>query len=350
MNVLKDNPNVIGWYVMDEPMGGGENMEEMKKHLEESYIRIREIDPTRPVYLLDYGQHRETIKYCDVFVADVYQRGDSAVAVSLIIEPLTQNHPRVSTFELACAYESGGVFPPVKTIRASVYRGIEAGHSYGTGYYSISDAIGHGTSSKRPLYEHESWEDIKTLSSEEIPVMFELYGGDGVTVWNESREGELYKELIWKTWYNEKGEWYFFAHNRGEANIIKDILLTNKEGTLSICSFSAEPLGLTPNATSGKDKISVILKKEEIVLYKITPKSIRILHDGTADMYAGVYAENGRELIAFSVASNTEKGIEISVPEGGEGYAEVFLFKPGTMQPQNAKRRFSLGLFAKKRG
>lgn len=344
MNALKDDPNVIGWSVMDEPMGSGENMEEMKKHLEESYIRIREIDPTRPVYLLDYGQHRETIKYCDVFVADVYQRGDSASGVSQIIEPLTKNHPRVSTFELAATFESGGVFPPLKTIRASVYRGLEAGGSYGTGYYSISDAIGQSGGTKTPLYELDVWDDIKTLSSEELPVLFRYYGGDGVHLWNRGKTGDLYAELLWETWYTDDGEMYFMAHNRGDKRLITKVSLLREDGKVGIGAFTAEPVGLTSGGTSGDGEINLILGKEDIVLYKIKPKNLRIPYEDTADLYASLYKEGSREIISFSAVRNTNNGINIPIPDKGE-YVQVYAFRPGTLQPLGAEKKYTRDSF-----
>lgn len=294
---LKDNDNVIAWVVQDEPLGAGLNMDQMKLWLEDSYRLIRSLDKKRPIYLLDYGtHHKETIKYCDVFVADVYQRGDSATAVSQVIEPLTASHPSVSTYELACAFNHNGPdLPPVRTIRASVYRGLEAGGSYGAGYYSISDSylvkVGEAIA---PLYKAKEWESITTINKVELPVMFEYVNGYGITSFNKYREGELYSEHLWETWFNEKGEMYLLAHNRDDQTAEFNIPLVSKNGKIRVGEYNAEPIGLTETgAISGNGSMTLTLEQEQIALYKITPAEkvdLSLIDAPTFDDLDGDYA------------------------------------------------------------
>lgn len=297
INALKDNDSIIAWAVQDEPLGGENPPNKQRMQwLEDSYRLIRSLDKKRPVYLLDYGaNHKYAVRYGDVFVADVYQRGASAAAVSQIIEPLTKNHPRISTYELACAYEAGDVFPPVRTIRASVYRGLEAGGSYGTGYYAVSDAIGHDKEDEdKPLYELPEWEPITTINTVEMPIMFEYVNGYSITSFNRYREGEQNREHLWETWFNEEGEMYLLAHNRSEQTAEFNIPLVSKNGKIRVGEYKAEPIGLTETGEkSGNGSMQLTLEQEQIALYKITPAEkvdLSLIDAPTFDDLDGDYA------------------------------------------------------------
>ncbi len=345
VTALKDNPQILAWIVMDEPLGGGVEIEERKAQLELAYREIRAIDPKRPVYLLDYGTaHMETIKYCDVFVADVYQRGVSAKAVSQVIEPLTKKHTRLSTYELACAFKSGGIFPPVRTIRASVYRGLEAGGSYGTGFYSIQDAIGHDKGDEdKALYLLDEWEPITKLCQEELPILFAHYDGDGGTSFNTCRTGTLYEECLWETWIDKNGAMYLLAHNRSDQTETLHIPLKNAAGNFGIAKYTAEPVGITETgARNGDGEITLTLEQEQIVLYKITPHSVR-LYDKNEDIYMGVYTKDGRELLAFSALKHGDA--EKEVPLQGENYmVKVFAFEAEKFMPKGEVLVFKEGI------
>lgn len=276
VEMYKDDPRVFAWAVMDEPLGAGRDWENRKQWLEDSYRAIREIDPNHPVYLLDYNHHKETIKYCDVFVADVYANGVTAANVSRINEPLQKTFTRIPTYELASCFKQNGNFPPMKTARSSVYRGFAAGNSYGTGFYAISDAIGHDAGDEKASLETlDIWPEYVTFLSEETPILFDYYAGyegKDFTSFNKYREGELYKEHLWETWFTDEGEMYLLAHNRSETEAEFNIPLVSANGKIRVGSYKAEPIGLTATGEkSGEGSISFTLTGEEAALYKITP-------------------------------------------------------------------------------
>lgn len=319
VEMYKDDPRVFAWGVQDEPLGAGTNWENRKQWLEDSYRAIREIDPNHPVYLLDYNHHKETIKYCDVFVADVYVHGDTASGVSKTIEPLTEAFTRVPTYELGACYKQNGVFPSMKSARGSIYRGFEAGNSYGTGFYAISDAIGHDAGDKQASLETlDVWPEYVKLLSEEAPILFDYYAGyerKDFTSFNKYREGELHLEHLWETWFTDEGEMYLLAHNRSREDAEFNIPLVSANGKIRVGSYKAEPIGLTATGEkNGEGSISFTLTGEEAALYKITPSEKIDLSQIDAPMFddlSGDYA-----WAAEAVAKTQALGI---VNDKGEG-------------------------------
>ncbi|MBQ7033881.1 MAG: S-layer homology domain-containing protein [Clostridia bacterium] len=276
VNELKDDPRIFAWAVMDEPLGAGVTPEK-KKMLEESYRIIRDIDPNHPVYLVDYNNHKESAKYCDVFFADTYASSeDTAKIVSDINEPLARQITRTAVNELAASYKSQQGMPSLKTMRGSVLRGFEAGNSYGTGFYSIDDAIGHiPGEEKAALYTLDIWEDFTKILLEDAPILFDYYAGyegKDYTVLNEYKEGNPCEELLWRTWFTDEGEMYLLAHNRSSETADFNIPLASANGKVRVGAYTAKPIGITATGEkTGENTISFTLEQEEAALYKITP-------------------------------------------------------------------------------
>lgn len=329
----KNNKNIFAWMVMDEPLGNLQDTAEKKAWLEESYRIIRDIDPLHPVYLVDYGQNvGETIKYCDVFVADVYSWGESAKGVSEVIEPLSEAHPRLSVYELAACYKNSTAFPPVNTIRGSIYRGIETGRGFGAGYYNIMEAIGQNAGDpKVPLYETELWGPIKTINTEELPILFSYFGDGQKGRFNFEKIGTEHMEIYWETWFDDDGEMYLLAHNRSDTSFAFEIPLRSADGRINIAAYEAEPIGLTKTGKKqGGNEICFTLAGEEIALYRIRPKEIEALGEQGETMYAGIYAENGDELLSFT-AGNT---FMVQVPNDPDLCLKIYTFASQSLNPK----------------
>ncbi len=275
LEALKDDPRVWAWAVIDEPLGAGITPE-MKQQLEDSFRLIRSIDKNHPIYIVDFANHKETAKYVDIFLHDTYAMGDTAFKVSQVGEEIQSYHSRLPIMELAASYEKNNIFPPMDTARGSVYRGLEVGEGTGyagTGFYAIDDARGHDAwTPKQALYTMDVWPQFATFLKEEVPVLFEYYNMEGITKFNEHFEGELYKDPMWRTWFNEKGEMYLMAHNRGMEEMEFNIPLVSANGKIKVGDYKAEPIGLTRmGEQTGNGSIRFTLGKEEPALYKITP-------------------------------------------------------------------------------
>ncbi len=323
LEALKDDPRVWAWAVIDEPLGAGVTPE-MKQQLEDSFRLIRSIDKNHPIYIVDFANHKETAKYVDIFLHDTYSMGDTAFKVSQVGEEIQSYHTRLPIMELAASYEKNNIFPPMDTARGSVYRGLEVGEGTGyagTGFYAIDDARGHDAwTPKQALYTMDVWPQFATFLKEEVPVLFEYYNMEGITKFNEHFEGELYKDPMWRTWFNEKGEMYLMAHNRGMEEMEFIIPLVSANGKIKVGDYKAEPIGLTRTGEqTGNGSIRFTLGKEEPALYKITPVQevdLSNINASSFDDLAGDYA-----WAADAVSELQSLGI---INEKGEG-----IFAPG---------------------
>ncbi len=262
VNKYKDDKRILAWMIMDEPFGS-KITDERRIEIENSYRIIRDIDSYHPVYVLDYSNHEETIKYGDIYVADVYCHLKSATAVSEVIGKLNTPDARIHAWELAATYKQSRLFPPTRTIRSSLYRAFAAG-SRGIGYYSIDDAIGHDQGDvKTPLYKLDVWKDLCTLGTE-LNTLHELHYAPKSTKTSESKDGAKCVEKLIQT-YEMDGSLYILAHNRSEKDGEKMTIAT---GVKSIGKI--ESLGLTaavPTVTDGN--FTIKLDSEEAALYKI---------------------------------------------------------------------------------
>ncbi len=331
---LANEKRVFAWAIMDEPLGHGRATADLYAQLEQAYHEIRQRDSLHPVYTVDFTPtyFADDLKYCDVFVPDIYSTTQTGVfeKTTIAVEEAKKagNKP---IYTLVKAYMSDATlsFTTPDILRHVVYQAVLAGAD-GVGYYSFSDCINSkvsGTGEDIPINKTELWPMMLQLK-EELPALFET--------------------AIRKEYAEEKTKNYILR-KFGERSII-----------LPLCETSAQvPIGGRHGAEilfGGEERL---LSGYSVLVEAFTPilleyghewsvwkdgNKVKMLTEGehtlkyageTADLYAAVYCKNG-ELFRMFTAKNAAV-LVVTVPEG-EYTLSAFAFSPGSLRPLTEKK------------
>lgn len=339
----------VGFAIMDEPFMSGDN-QLLREYCERAYLEIRKIDKVHPIYICDKRNDRISAKYCDIYCIDSYAAGDNTSAVSReTANAWAATKDKNGFWELAATYY-GARMPTMNAARNSVWRAFEEG-ARGIGYYSLSDAMKGrpGYEGKESLDNWEDWDKLCKFNKEEAPILFDYFVNKNGIPFNDYDDGNGAYSVKWFSWISGE-DMYLVIHNRSRDEKEICVPLQNKDGTVSVMGFQAEPIGLTTQKSqTGISEISVILASEEIALYKIILKKREITIQRSYDaervtLICAIYAHNGtkKELITLSMTEETSQNgepldvtstIELPGTSGGMKYTlEVMAWDMHSMQ------------------
>lgn len=277
VEVVKDHPAVFAYAPLDEPFGGVVT-EEKIADAENAYKVIHDIDPVHPVYYVDAKpqSYPEDIKHSDVFCTDLYAQGDTRSVTRGFRQAVAFSGKRNKpVYELGMTFQlAQSTLPTSEDVRSWSYRILEEG-GRGSGYYTISDAIGQypgqiGT----PLFETPTWEGMVAYTNNEMPHLVDYfvrkkYPTFGKFADNKDDGGGLYTA----SWV-EGNELILIAQNRDDEDQTFEIPLISVNGRVKIGAYKAEPIGGATETIEGTGSIVLHIPKQTPVMYKITPEII----------------------------------------------------------------------------
>lgn len=264
VNTFKDHPAVLGYMVMDEPFLNDPTCYE---HLRNSYKLFRDLDPEKPVYMVECQREwlYKSVTTCDIAAIDPYP---GKKPYQTHVADFTRAAERVNTHNkpimhiLQCHVWEGWQ-PEPQNMRHMAYQAFFAGAS-AVGYYPLSDKGGllydNAKTRKGFLYEgvkffmQEEYEDaFRTFVTEEYPSLSEL-SSDRHAVWHKAyiKDGSIYVVLL----------------NRTENEQTVSVPLTS--GGVTVGDFTAVGADLLErDSIQGTGTLTVSLKPFDVVRYKI---------------------------------------------------------------------------------
>lgn len=265
---FKDDPRILAWAIMDEPFNQGTN-QDMQLWMEESYKLVRDIDSMHPVNVTCISTM--AMKYADIFTCDYYNKEDNR-GLSAQLAYLYDHHKgEIHNHYLGDTYQWNGVMQTEKGIRGSIYRAFEAG-AKGIGYYSISDAVGHDTTTTSPLFEHELWKALVPFSQNEVPVLFDIFVDNKYEMLNAYQGEDVREGDYWSTWTDGKTV-YIIVHNKSVNKKPIEVPLKSRNGFVSVGSYEIELVGGPDAEPVGTDTLTFTLDAQSVSLYKLTAKN-----------------------------------------------------------------------------
>ncbi len=298
VEAYKDNPNVFGYAVMDEPFEGIANSyEDAPYYLKEAYKTIRGIDKNHPVYLLECAveSFEQTAKYCDVFVYDPYP-GDGyepAVHVRNCTEvAVTAARGVKPTYAVHQAYYYRNYFPDITAVRSFWYQALLSG-SHGEGYYCIEDSY-----NTLDIDETELWPGLTAFAKNEQEFAYDVFGYGNYPVFNRRLGvGEEYRSVL------KDGSVYMVVLNREaqEKNITVPLLSSNGKVSLSGKEMQVMFGGKNGDAVQAGDMLTVIVEGRGAVVLSFEAENItagQLEADRYADIESCTWAKEAIEILS----------------------------------------------------
>ncbi len=298
VEAFKDNPNVFGYAVMDEPFAGIANgFEKAPYYLKEAYKTIRGIDSTHPVYCLETFEQSfvETAKYCDVFVYDPYPGNmfepsvhvrnctEIAVAAARGVKP---------TYAVHQMFYWRDYFPDITEIRSFWYQALLS-DSHGEGYYCIEDSYG-----SKDIEETELWPGLTEFAREEQAFAYDTFRYGEYPLFNKGLyTGYEYRGVL------KNGKVCMVVLNREntETTIQVPLLSMNKKVSLSGNSFHVLYGGKDADVAQNGDTISVLVEERGAVVIEFDAPGVtaeKLAEERYADLAGYDWAKHSIETLS----------------------------------------------------
>lgn len=280
----KDNPRIIGWMVMDEYQYHYPTSNEL---LKESYMAIRNIDDTNPVFVQESnGIYADSGSYTDILGFDPYPQGKEPVATfiaeqtKILAEKASYKKPvwclnQTFTYGSNKNYlpegaEAGSYYPTAVDARSMIYQALFAG----------GDAVGHykfeGTKSGINLNQpgdaevEAVWNILCKMGEGELEEAFSHFAYREYPIFKEGKSGNT-----WYSLYVKDNVLKAVVMNQNPTMLGGDeafeIPLTSDSGTVKIGAFTANCISGGGATITGDGILSGIVPKNDVVVYTITP-------------------------------------------------------------------------------
>ncbi len=280
----KDNPRIIGWMVMDEYQYHYPTSNEL---LKESYMAIRSIDDTNPVFVQESnGIYADSGSYTDILGYDPYPQGKEPVATfiadqtKILAEKASYKKPiwclnQTFTYGSNKNYlpegaEAGSYYPAAADARSMIYQALFAG----------GDAVGHykfeGTKSGINLNQpgdaevEAVWNTLCKMGEGELSEAFSHFAYREYPIFKEGKSGNT-----WYSLYVKDNVLKAVVMNQNPTLLGADetfeIPLTSDSGTVRIGAFTADCISGGGAAITGNGTLSGTVPKNDVVVYTITP-------------------------------------------------------------------------------
>ncbi len=328
---LKDDPNVYGWAVMDEPHL---RMTDPHDALREAYRVIRTIDDNHPVYICEAtpGHYRETMKNVDVLCIDPYMPGSTLVAnagkmntthVYELNRQARQAGDMIKpVISLNQAFQWYGYLPTAKDERHMIYQAFMGGAG-GIGYYSMSD----------PIKIDGKRYDLYAIPDSDL--------WEGIVAWGENERDDTFKHFVFREYggfnhyvgedfmyhgYIKDNYLYMLVMNQSITDTIKvEVPLVSFDGSITIDNYFGEYLygGEGKNIKGNSSMMPVTLEPNAAVILKVSPRR--------ATDFASLDQDAFWEYFDAHVSGEFDKGPHFTDLEGYDWASEAIeaLYKEG---------------------
>ena len=339
INTYRDDPNVLGYLVLDEPFDKLPYFTCIET-LSKAYKLIRDIDKTHPVMLNDNrdSSFTDSAKFCDILLTDPYpaKKDDKVGYVLQQTDKLRQaaKVQQKTFYPILQAFRYYDMLPDSALlwdmVRASIHMGAT-----GIGYYRYSDADGES-----PLSQTALWPSIQEISKE-LPILYEsnISLGEGVKCGNAMlysipslSAAKLYEVSFI---YENKDSTADIICGLGTAEEIETAVLNQyvipTSGKINLYFYGVDhgaDTALIVGDTGGTGKITAL------TLHEVRPQLFKE-HQGTDYMvnYSGIYkptllifgtyAEGIRELLSLEILKKEAVATPIAVHGGKTVYSYV---------------------------
>lgn len=311
---VKDHPAMFGYYSVDEVFLRRDT-EQVEEWMHASYKLIRDLDDVNPIFSCEPFDYELGARYADILSVDPYPYSTNAAKVTsrteAIVEAMPSGKPAYTVVQ-SYAGTDRNWFPSSMNLRDQVFRAMTAG-AKGIAFYTFSDAV---HDSKTPIYKKiDNWEDTCRMGTEEMPILFDCYGGKHIPFSTSGNEDAL-DSMLYQSWVTEDGGMlYLLVHNRSTAVAEITVPLQSADGEVSVGAFSAEKIGGT--VETGTGVLTVSLAAGEAAVYKITPAlNIETARLKTVESLASA-KEEPKAVQHVSAVQNTERYICLPQKDAG---------------------------------
>jgi len=313
VEAFKDNENVFGYAVMDEPFAGIPNAyEDAPRYLKDAYKLIRSIDTKHPVYCLEAAadMFTETAKYCDVLVYDPYpsNQHEPATHIRNLTEMAVQAARGVKpTYAVHQAFLWRGYFPTITEVRNFWYQALLS-DSHGEGYYCIEKAY-----ESKNIDETELWPGLTEFAAEEQEFAYDTFGYGEYPLFNqELNTSHEYRSVL------KEGKVYLVILNRENIAKTVQVPLTSMNKKVSLAESTVKAMF---GAEDGDAK-----KEGNLLSVQLAPRAAAVFSFDAADVSAEILAEDRyTDLIGYDWAKHS---IETLSAEGLVEGVDAHSFAP----------------------
>ncbi len=279
IEAFKDNENVFGYAVMDEPFAGIPNAyEDAPRYLKDAYKLIRSIDPKHPVYCLEAAADMfvETAKYCDVLVYDPYpsNQWEPATHVRNLTEMAVQAARGIKpTYAVHQAFLWRDYFPTITEVRNFWYQALLS-DSHGEGYFCIEKAY-----ESKNIDETELWPGLTEFAAEEQAFAYDTFGYGDYPLYNQELTPTYeYRSVL------KNGKVYMVILNRENIKKTVQIPLTSMNKKVSLA-------GSTVKAMFGAEDGDAVQEGEMLSVH-LAPRAAAVFSLDAADISTEKLAED----------------------------------------------------------
>ncbi len=323
----RNHPALIGYAIMDEPVGNDCPPEEIVA----AYCAIRERDSVHPVYMVDmYPSYYRTLsKWTDIVAADhyPYNQEKSVYYTGEVLESVEElvQYSGKPTAAILQFFPYNNYFPTADEMRNMIYQAFFSGAD-SIGYYAFDYSI-NGTS----VEDTEVGDAIRGFSEEEQKILFD-YFVDGKY---QKLSGGLTDDAEWEMFSNGEKTFVAVRNKKVSTPITMDIQTGIPQNAYIRIVGGAESTSVTKKENG---VFGVEVPAAGAVLYELTDgtgrlvfydgifsvgmlspgQNISVRYNGDAvdiKICVAVYTETENGLKLISSVFSEEDSIALTVPE-----------------------------------
>lgn len=308
VNRFKSHPAVLGYMIMDEPVGNGIPQQELL----DAYKLVRSLDPIHPTYMVEAAPYAysSTGQATDILVTDRYPYAkDYMQPISIVgdgvrdaVAAVDNAKPIWTILQMFRLPDTvWDYLPTIEQVRNMAYQSLLAG-SKGLGFYAYNDP-------GWKLKESELWPGLVKFKSE-VALIADLVTSGSKT------DGHAGGDVQWGV-YNKGLEQYVIALNVTKSAKTAAIPLPQAGNTVEL-AYGGQPKQMG----SWEEVLNVDLGPEQTLVYRITPYMNGVQQaigewEGASELLASQQWKKKSEKLAAELLKVKEE-LESAQTDGGK--------------------------------